>query len=181
MSYSQKQLITLFNAGKVPGENTKPHHIETVISNVFIFADRVYKIYKNDNDFFNKSFRDISSASARFDFSRRDFGWNHSLSPSIYLELKGVTIADGALKFFEPTDAADELVMVMKRFEKKDVLFEKIMHGEINRDEAFAMGRELAETLSIAGMAIQQRHGRPTPGVGFGLAVGRGGELDHRL
>ncbi len=129
------------------GERKPPRHIETVISNVFVFGDLVYKLYKNDNDFFNKGFRDISSKSARFDFTKRDFEWNHSLSPSIYLELKGIKVINGHIDFCEPTDKAEELVMVMKRFDTKDVLFEKLMRGEISKDESYAMGKQLAETL----------------------------------
>ena len=116
MTYSQKPLIELVKAGKTPGETTIPKHIETVISNVFVFENLVYKVYKNDNDFFNQGFRDISTTSARFDFTRRDFTWNQTLSPSIYLELRGVEVTEeGEISFVEE-DQAEELVMVMNGF-----------------------------------------------------------------
>ena len=150
VSHSQKNILTLLESGKVPGENKSPLHIETVISNVFVFDDTVYKLYKNDNDFFNKGFRDLSDRDARFNFTKRDFEWNHSLSPSIYLELKGVRVHDDQLQFTKLIDAAEELLIVMNRVDANDVLFEKLMRGEITKDEAFTMGKQLAQTLKQA-------------------------------
>ena len=147
MEYSQKPLIELMKLGKIPGEDAVPRHIETVISNVFLFPERAYKVYKYDNAFFNESFRDISGKDARFDFTRKDFAWNRALSPSIYLELKGVSLRDGSLAVGEPVDGADELMFVMNRIDAKDVLFEKLMNGSITTDDAYIIGRQLAADL----------------------------------
>jgi aminoglycoside phosphotransferase family enzyme len=124
---------------------------------VFIFEDMVYKVYKNDNEFFNKGFRDLSDKAARFDFTRRDFEWNHSLSPSIYLHLAGVSVVDDRVRLGEPTDDAQELFFVMHRIKSDDVLFEKLMRGEVSRDEAFLMGKQLAE-------ALEKKSSTPPPG-----------------
>ncbi len=148
MPYSQKPLIKLFKEGKISGKNKPPKHIETVISNVFVFDKIVYKFYKNNNDFFNKGFRDISVKLTRFDFTRRDFDWNHTLSPSIYLKLNGVRVIDSQVRFSEPTNEADELIIVMNRVDTGDILFDKLMRNEITKDECFAMGKQLAKTLN---------------------------------
>ncbi len=157
MTYSQKPLIELVKAGKTPGETTIPKHIETVISNVFVFENLVYKVYKNDNDFFNQGFRDISTTSARFDFTRRDFTWNQTLSPSIYLELRGVEVTEeGEISFVEE-DQAEELVMVMNRVEANDVLFEKIVRGEIEKSESFTIGKQLATSLKKVQKSLSEK------------------------
>ena len=133
--------------GQVPGESGIPRHIETVISNVFLFEKNVYKIYKNDNDFFNKGFRDISGKEERFTFARGDFAWNNKLSPSIYLKLMGVRTIGGKIEFLEPTDEADDLVIFMNRVDSKDFLVEKLMRGEITEEDALSIGRQLGEIL----------------------------------
>jgi len=147
MDYSQRPLIELMKQGNVPGEAGVPRHIETVISNVFLFPERAYKVYKRDNAFFNASFRDISGKAARFDFTRKDFAWNRALSPSIYLEIKGVSLRGGSVTVGEPADDADELMFVMNRIEAKDVLFERLMKGSVTTEDAYIIGRQLAADL----------------------------------
>ncbi|MEJ0053774.1 MAG: hypothetical protein WDN10_03585 [bacterium] len=148
MSYSQRPLIEAFKRGEVPGESTVPKHIETVISNVFLFPERVYKVYKDDNEFFNKNFRDISAKEARFSFTRKDFVWNSTLSPSIYLELKGAAVAGASMQLAEPGDSAEELVFLMNRIDSKDILFEKLSRGEVSVADAYAIGGQLAGNLA---------------------------------
>ena len=89
-----------------------------VISNVFILENRVYKIYKDGNDFYNKNFRDISTKEKRFDFTKMDFDWNRNLTKNIYLELKGCRLNRGSVEFVD-FNFADELAIVMKKFEEK--------------------------------------------------------------
>ncbi|MHB8136530.1 MAG: hypothetical protein ACYDH1_20145 [Anaerolineaceae bacterium] len=150
MDYSQRSFIELAKAGKIPGENSIPKHIETVISNVFIFDKTVYKLYKNDNEFFNKGFRDLAPKKDRMDFTYRDFKWNQTLSPSIYTKLIGINVKNGKVEIAEPIDDAEDIVIVMNRVNTKDVLFEKLMREEISEDESFLMGKQFAEMLKPA-------------------------------
>lgn len=147
MSYSQRPLIALLKRGQIVGETTTPKHIETVISNVFIFDSTVYKLYKNDNEFFNKGFRDVSTKLERFDFTRRDFEWNHTLSPSIYLKLAGAIVVDDKITLPEPTDSAEELLIVMNRVDTSNILFEKLLRGEVDRGISYSIGEQLGQTL----------------------------------
>lgn len=156
--YSQKPLIELFKSGKFPGENSVPKHIETVISNVFIFDKKVYKFYKNDNEFFNKGFRDLAPKDSRFDFTKRDFKWNNSLSPSIYTELINVKLSDDNIEVLKEETETEELVIVMNRVNTDDLLFEKLMRGEISEDESFLMGRQFAESLKGAQTKFDSKH-----------------------
>ena len=147
MNYTQKPLIKLMKHGKMPGEAGIPKHIETVISNVFLFDTMVYKVYKNDNAFFNMNFRDIENKNTRFAFTHKDFAWNNVLSPSIYLELRGVRVVEGKIEFVAPTDDAEELLIVMKRVNTHEVLFERLMHNEISIKDAFAIGKQFAQQI----------------------------------
>lgn len=158
MDYSQKPLIELFKKGDFSNQTGTPKHIETVISNVFIFDKTVYKFYKNDNEFFNKGFRDLAPKDSRFDFTKRDFKWNNSLSPTIYLETIGVKVDDGKIVIVQNQEDAEEIVIVMNRVNTDDLLFEKLMRGEISRDESFLMGKQLAESLKKAQVKLDGNH-----------------------
>ena len=158
MPYSQKSLIELMKVGAVTGETRAPKHIETVISNVFIFDKNVYKFYKNDNEFFNQGFRDISDRLKRFDFSHQDFAWNRALSPSIYLKLVGVKVSGGKILLDVSESEAEELVMVMRRINKEDILFEKLMAGKISEKESYLIGQQLAESLKLVEESLPEKY-----------------------
>jgi aminoglycoside phosphotransferase family enzyme len=158
MNYSQQSLIKLFKSGEFPGEVGIPKHIETVISNVFIFDKKVYKFYKNDNEFFNKGFRNLAPKNGRFDFTKRDFKWNNSLSPTIYLEAVGVKVKNEKIVIVKNEEDAEEIVIVMNRVNTDDLLFEKLMRGEISEDESFLMGKQLAESLKNAQKKLDGNH-----------------------
>lgn len=146
MNYSQKPLIDLIKAGKISGEIGLPKHIQTVISNVFVFDTKVYKFYKNDNDFFNKGFRDISGNDERFSFTEKDFKWNQTLSPSIYINLKNVGVRNGEI-IEVPREEAEEIMMVMNRVDTHDVLYEKLIGNKITEDNCFEIGKQLGQSM----------------------------------
>lgn len=156
MDYSQAKLIELFKAGEFPGELGVPKHIETFISNVFLFDSHVYKFYKNDNQYFNENFRNIASKERRFDFSTRDFHWNNAVSPNIYTELIGVSCNDSAITIVD-IENADELVIKMNRIDMSDVLFEKLIHNKITKEDAFTIGKGLGESLAKVRKPLPQK------------------------
>jgi aminoglycoside phosphotransferase family enzyme len=145
MTYSQAPLLGLFRSGEVPGESETPEHIETVISNVFLFKDRVYKIYKNDNDFFNNNFHDISSREERFAFSISDFDWNNQLTKEVFLRLQGVKILDNAMVLLDEYNGADELVLVTKRLPTGTVLFDLLQAGSLAEGDFYEIGKQFAQ------------------------------------
>lgn len=144
MTYSQKSLIRLFKIEGPEGERNFVNHIETVISNVFVFEETVYKVYKNDNDFFNKAFKDLSLRPDRFDFTKKDFAWNQKLNGAIYLSLIPVRVRKQRLEVCTEEEA-EELLAKMKRVDPRDVLFERLMRDEVTEDECFSMGKQFAE------------------------------------
>lgn len=135
-----------------------PKHIQTVISNVFIFDRKVYKFYKNDNDFFNKGFRDISGKTERFSFTEKDFKWNNTLSPSIYTSLKNVVVKDNAIVEVDSSPEAEEIVIVMNRVDTHDVLYEKLMDNRVTEEDCFEVGKQLAESMKKVQVALPQTY-----------------------
>lgn len=148
MEQSQEHLLSLFKTGKFPGEHGVPKHIETFISNVFLFEERVYKLYKNNNQSFNESFRDISGKEKRFDFTTRDFAWNNASTPSIYTDLLGVRSSNEVIEIVAPDGNAEELVIKMNRVDLSDVLFEKLIQNKITKEDSYAIGKGLGESLA---------------------------------
>ncbi len=142
--YSQAPLLKLLSAGKVPGESGIPEHIETVISNVFLFEDRVYKVYKNDNDFYNKHFHNISSKKERFAFTVTDFEWNQQFSQEIYLRLQSVKVVSGNIVFVESDEEAEELVQVSKRMPTETILFNRLRKDDLVGSDFFEIGKQFA-------------------------------------
>jgi aminoglycoside phosphotransferase family enzyme len=146
MSYSQEPLLTLFKSGAYVPEEGDPQIIETVISNVFLTKERGYKIYKNDNAFFNEHFRDLSSGDARHAFTKADFAWNHTLSPEIYTACVGVRVTGGTIE--RSDDEPEELVIEMKRVRNESFLFQKLIGNELTPAIAHDLGKQLAHELS---------------------------------
>ncbi len=144
--------------GAFPGETGAPRHIETEISNIFLFEKNAYKIYKNDSAFFNEGFRNIAEKEDRFSFTQKDFDWNNALSPEVYTKLIGVQYYKGELALFDKLDEADELAIVMQRLDTKDILYDKLVRGEITKADSKAIGEQLGEVLG--------RVQKPVPGEG---------------
>lgn len=142
--YSQKPLLELLLAGKVPDESGVPKHIETVISNVFLFNNRVYKVYKNDNDFFNESFHDVSTKQDRFTFSKADFEWNKQLAKEVYLHLQGVRVDEDRIRFVDEKDA-EELMFITKRMPAGTILFDRLLKGDVTVADFYEIGKQFAE------------------------------------
>ncbi len=157
MNYSQKQLIDLMNTGSVFGEKSLPKHIQTVISNVFVFETKVYKFYRNDNNFFNENFRNLSNSEERFSFTQKDYMWNSTLSPSIYIGLKNIALRNDSIAEV-PLSEAEEIVMVMNRVDTRDVLYEKLIACEVTEQDCFEIGKQFGESMKKVQVKLQREY-----------------------
>lgn len=63
--------------------DTPERTITTVISNLYVYPDKVRKVYKKEKFFF----ADLSNSVAREEFIREDFFWNNIAAPGIYRKL----------------------------------------------------------------------------------------------
>ncbi|PLX26716.1 hypothetical protein C0583_06835 [Candidatus Parcubacteria bacterium] len=143
----QKELIKAFKDGKLESEKSKPKHVETTISNVFIFETQVYKIYKDDCEFFNELFFDLSKKDNRFDFSKRDFDWNNFFTPNVYTDLFGCKLKDGEIVFVNH-EIAEELVVVMNKIDTENGLAALLYNDKIDESKAGDIGSQLAIQLN---------------------------------
>lgn len=152
---SQTVLLNLLKGGLYDKEAGRlEQHIETVISNVFVYEHLVYKLYKNDNAFFNREFRDLSTDLARMEFTEKDFEWNRHFSPSIYLRLNYVS-TDGEVVVSD-RDHANEVLMVMNRVDKSDFLFELLNKKSVSISDAESIGKQLRELQSTLPQAPKE-------------------------
>lgn len=137
---NSQNIIEVFKSGRIRGGVIRPKHIITAISNVFVFEDKAYKIYKGDNEFFNKNFNDLSLKDNRFNFTKDDFTWNNLLSPEVYLEIKGLYLDNNNVVFGEVTGTAYELVIIMKSLDMKESLINRLIENRISFDDCYKIG-----------------------------------------
>ncbi|MCH7883287.1 hypothetical protein IIA95_02650 [Patescibacteria group bacterium] len=148
--YSTK-IQNAFLEGRVLGlkeEGVKPQHIQTVISNVFLFPNTVYKIYKWDNTSFNKSFRDISKPDIRKQFYEEDFSWNHYFNNEVYQELLGVMVQREKVELTRLKNNTDDLVIQMKRIDDSYNLTNLLREQHIKTADARRIGFEMTKAIA---------------------------------
>ena len=88
-------LLESFEQGKILGFGMPSRVIDTILSKVFLFGDRVVKLYKHEKAFYG----DLTDADFRKAFYAEDFYWNHFMSPEVYQKLVAVTL-DGTEDFY---------------------------------------------------------------------------------
>ncbi len=104
-------LIEAFEKVKVNGFYSPADQvIESAISKLFFYGNRVFKVYKCEKYFFG----DFSSPEFRREFYQEDFHWNHVMAPEIYTALKGVEEANGVYKRTDLKRAKDFYIEMRK-------------------------------------------------------------------
>lgn len=107
-------LIEAFEQNSVDGfDNQTDGSIETLISKLFFFGDRVVKAYKWKRTFFG----DFENKDFRQDYYEEDFFWNQKMAPEIYLELKSVKKI--GQKYVNANKEADDHYILMERIDNK--------------------------------------------------------------
>ncbi len=76
-------LIEAFEQGNVADFGRPDRVVDTVLSKVFFFGDRVTKVYKHEKAFYG----DLADEVFRKEFYTEDFYWNHFMSPEVYRKL----------------------------------------------------------------------------------------------
>lgn len=76
-------LIEALEQGTFHDFGQPDHVIETLLSKVFFFGDRVIKVYKHKEAFYGN----LADPSFRKTFYAEDFFWNHEMAPDIYQKL----------------------------------------------------------------------------------------------
>lgn len=96
--------------------------IETIVSRLYFYGDKVYKVYKYEKFFFG----DFSSTNFRKNFYKEDFYWNNIMAPDIYLNLKVVKATNGEEDFFIEMEKFDDSknltnLLIQKNISESDI------------------------------------------------------------
>lgn len=144
-------LYGLVVEGKLEGFSGKPMAITTVISNVYVFEDKVLKIYKRNNDWWNTNMQDLSGGQVRIDFIMRDFKFNQTLNPEIYTDLKVLKSNGDKTTLQKPEAIDDELVVVMKKIDVSQTLTKVLFAESLTVDDCEKIGKDFTtKKLSLS-------------------------------
>ena len=137
-------LISGFEQNLIDGVNTlSPDKvIETIISKIFFYGDRVYKIYKYEKFFFG----DFSSFEFRTDFYKEDFYWDNLMAPQVYLKLHGVKKVNNGYQIADLLSAEDFFIE-MKKFDDNKNLTNLLLEKNINENDVAKIVSEMAVRL----------------------------------
>lgn len=144
-------LIQAFDQKLVEGLVTPPDKIiETVVSRLYFYGDKVCKVYKYEKAFFG----DFSSLEFRRNFYEEDFGWNHIMSPDIYLALQCVKKSDSQYKLANFSEAED-FYIEMKKIDVEKNLTNLILARQINENDLKKITAEM--TLRIQNLTNSRK------------------------
>lgn len=142
--------------------NTYPHEcadiqlMETHISLVFLTGDYAYKV-KKPVDF---GFLDFSTLPKRRYYCEQEVVRNRVFAPDLYLQVLGLHIVNGRAALTETLEDAAEYVVQMQQFPQSDLLSLQVAAGTFTREDAHALGCQLAELhQGIAVAAADQQWG----------------------
>lgn len=143
---NQSNLIDLLTQGKVENFNEVPERIDTTVSRIFIFANAgtVLKLYRRDNEYWNRNFSDISLGKKRIDFIKEDYIVNQKVNPDVYKDLKAAEVRGGVVYLEHVRDTIDELVIVMNQIEAQNSFIDTLYEGTISESECISIGQQFA-------------------------------------
>lgn len=163
MSFEDRQaIIQAFKEGRVDGVQgggVRPEWVQTELSDVFLFPDAVYKLYRRDNHSFNQLFFDLSDEDVRRDFFRKDYAWNQYFSPAIYLRLMGIEVSNDEIRLVPEHAQVFERVMEMKRVTPSAQLARRLLKKDISHRELQLLGYQMTKMIE----EFPDRERRPAP------------------
>ena len=124
-------LSTAITTGHLAGFETPPDkHIETFMSDVYLYPERVIKVFKHQHE---ELFGDLTNTDFRRQFFTNDFSWNQQVSPEIHLELQGVKINENKTGYLPCSDEeAEDFYITMQRVNDADTLRERLQTGTVS-------------------------------------------------
>ncbi|HEC32997.1 MAG TPA: hypothetical protein ENI63_01925 [Candidatus Kaiserbacteria bacterium] len=140
----------LFSTGKIPGlyGDEIPEHIETMISDVYLFKKTVYKLYKWNSKKFNSTYLDISNPTIRTKFYTDDFKWNHYFNKHIYIDLLGVNVSRDSLSFNTDITKSHDAVIKMNRIDEENNVTNLLKRNALSIKELECIGAETTKTIA---------------------------------
>lgn len=145
------ELYARIEQGKLEGFSGVPQKVTTVISNVYIFDDKVLKIYKRDNEWWNTVMQDLSKGQPRIDFITRDFAFNQTLNPSVYIDLKVLAKVGDVVALRDITEGDDEFVVVMRKIDATQTLTKVLFEQKLTVEDCEKIGVDFtSKKLSLS-------------------------------
>lgn len=140
-------ILEQFSEGKIKGFSSEaPEIIITTVSRIFVFPQnkRAFKIYRRDNDYWNRNFFDLSGGQIRKDFIKEDFKWNRYFNPEVYLGLKEARLKDDLIFLSEPEDG-DELIIEMAIIDRTKFLIPVLASNlTLDNQDFYLIGQQFA-------------------------------------
>lgn len=137
-------LVEAFEAGNVEGVIGRPDQIiETVLSKLFFFGDRVFKVYKSEKN----SITELDNLQ-RVEFYSQDFSWNNQMSPKIYLKLQPVAETEQGFVNISK-EKAENFYILMKKIDNSRNLTSLLEKRSISSNELRKIILEMAIKVSL--------------------------------
>lgn len=136
------RLIEALELGVIK-EFGKPERIlETALSKLFFFGDKVVKVYKHGKYFF----ANLEDLEPRRKFLQDDFFWNHAAAPEIYKELNGVRKGT-----FEKVDVSqgDDFYILMNKIDGSATLTKLLGENKLSIEDTKRATVKLIELLRL--------------------------------
>jgi hypothetical protein len=144
------QIVKAINSGQLLGplHGREPdRYLETGLAHIFFYGDTVYKLYKTHHDAEHFIYGVLAPNQRRVDFLHHDFATNQHFSQGTYRKLYSVVSEGNALRQTEYTDTAIHTLIEMERLDFSSNLHERLLRREVNHQELFLVGRELARLM----------------------------------
>ncbi|MCX6702959.1 MAG: hypothetical protein NTW60_03790 [Candidatus Wolfebacteria bacterium] len=151
MSNLDERIIEAFKQGRVKGlvePGVKPECLMTGISHIFLFPKTVYKLYRKDNDSFNKNSLDLSDDDIRQHFYENDFSFNNYFSKEIYNALLSIYVNGEHVELKPKDEPGYDLVIQMSRVDEKKNLTHLLRQKALNEDELRSIGYKMTKLVA---------------------------------
>ncbi len=147
-----QKIVQAFLDGEVENiaePDKKPEHLLTTISHIFLYSKTVYKLYRKDNENFNRLFVDLSGEDRR-SFYEEDFSWNNYYNPLVYKRLSGIKENySGNIELCEAVDKdVYDYVIEMERIDMQHNLTEQLLGGRLTKDDFRKIGYEMTKRIA---------------------------------
>lgn len=140
--------IEALKLGLVKGFSKPERHIETWLSDVFLYKKNALKIVKYVS---NKDFGDFTDFETRKKFYQDDFAWNNLFAPEIYVDLLGIKKdRNGNWIILKVNKRAEDYCILMRRINPDDTLINRLYQRKVTKKDLKLIVEKLLVNLEKA-------------------------------
>ncbi len=147
---TDKKIVEAFLAGNVKGlgDSRSPEYIQTQISHIFLYPETVYKLYRRDNESFNKLFVDLGDEATRKKFCEEDFFFNRYFNPRVYLDLLRIRVNGSDVEIRPRDESGYDWIIKMRRIDPARNLTALLLHGSLKEDDFRSIGYQMTKMIA---------------------------------